>query len=156
MKSNSSNNQAPNLELAAFFPYRLSILSNRVSNLIAREYAEKFDLSVPQWRVIMVLYGAAQLTASEIARATLMDRVRVTRTLQALLKTKLITRKASQSDGRSAYISLTAKGRSIYDEVAPLALAYEEQVLSGLSLAEQEQLESLLIKLSTQLDTLER
>jgi len=43
------------LELERFLPYRLSILSNRVSQQIAREYQDRFDLSMTEWRVMAVL-----------------------------------------------------------------------------------------------------
>ncbi len=153
--STSPDRPAP-FHLADFFPYRLSILSNRVSNLIAQDYAEKFDLRVPDWRVIMVLYEPDQLTASEIAEATLMDRVRVTRTLQQLLTKEIVSRRASKTDGRSAYITLTAKGREIYDAVIPLALDYERQVLSVLSETEKVALTGMMEKLDGRLKELER
>ena len=35
----------PTLDLDRFLPYRLSVLTNRVSNAIARHYSERFDLT---------------------------------------------------------------------------------------------------------------
>lgn len=34
------------LVLERFLPYRLSVLTNRISSAIAREYSRRFDLSV--------------------------------------------------------------------------------------------------------------
>ena len=43
------------LDLDQFLPYRLSRLSNRLSQQIASTYVERFDLSVTEWRVMAVL-----------------------------------------------------------------------------------------------------
>ena len=47
--------EAARLDLDDFLPYRLSVLTNRVSGAIARHYSERFGLSVPEWRVMAVL-----------------------------------------------------------------------------------------------------
>src|SRR5690606_39814836 len=43
------------LDLEHFLPYRLSVLSNRVSQTIADFYVERFGLAVTEWRVHAVL-----------------------------------------------------------------------------------------------------
>ena len=43
------------LVLEDFLPYRLAILSNTVSGTIAETYAQRFGLTIPEWRVIAVL-----------------------------------------------------------------------------------------------------
>ena len=43
------------LELDRFLPYRLSVLSNRISQDIARLYVERFGLGITEWRVLAVL-----------------------------------------------------------------------------------------------------
>ena len=43
------------LDLEQFLPYRISVLSNRVSGNIARLYGERYGLSIPEWRVITIL-----------------------------------------------------------------------------------------------------
>ena len=47
--------QNPGLNLKEFLPYRLSIVTNRISASFARLYSEKFNLSIPEWRVMAVL-----------------------------------------------------------------------------------------------------
>ena len=43
------------LLLERFLPYRLAILSHSVSNSIATVYANRFGLTIPEWRVIVIL-----------------------------------------------------------------------------------------------------
>ena len=140
------------LDLDSFVPYRLSVLTNRVSGAIARHYSERFDLSVPEWRVIAVLGQAPGLSARDVAKRTAMDKVQVSRAVQSLLAAKRLTRTAHLQDGRIAHLSLSARGQAIYDEVVPLALSLERQFLSVLSLGEQKSLDTLLTKLSRHMD----
>lgn len=43
------------LQLEHFLPYRLSILSNTISEAIADDYQQRHDLSMTEWRVMAVL-----------------------------------------------------------------------------------------------------
>ncbi len=140
------------LDLDGFVPYRLSVLTNRVSSAIARHYSERFDLSVPEWRVIAVLGQAPGLSAREVAQRTAMDKVQVSRAVQSLLAAKRLTRTAHLQDGRVAHLSLSVRGQAIYDEVVPLALSLERQFLSVLGPGEQKSLDTLLTKLSRHMD----
>ena len=52
---NSPARASRRLALDAFVPYRLSVLTNQVSSAIARHYADRFGLTIPEWRVMAVL-----------------------------------------------------------------------------------------------------
>src|SRR5690606_29934951 len=95
------------LVLEDFLPYRLSILSNRVSRAIAARYAKAFDLSIPEWRVIAVLGRTPLLTAKEIAEATEMDKVAVSRAVARLVAAKRVQARADAGDARRQILSLT-------------------------------------------------
>ena len=138
------------LDLAHFVPYKLSILTNRVSNAIARNYSERFDLTIPEWRVIAVLGGADGLSAGEVARRTAMDKVQVSRAIARLATKRRIQRVVDVSDARVARLSLTSKGRAIYEEISPLALTLEENLLEALSPDERACLDAILSKLNRQ------
>lgn len=135
------------LRLEAYLPYRLSVASNRASRWVARSYEAKFGLSIWQWRVMAVLGGADRLTAQELTAATAMDKVNVSRAVRALIERGLVNRQKHQSDGRSALLELTPAGRSVYDEVAPVALRHEAALLDGFSPNEIRLLTDLLLRL---------
>ena len=140
----------PRLDLDGFVPYRLSVLSNRVSSAIARHYSERFGLSIPEWRVMAVLGGTPDLSAREVAHRTAMDKVQVSRAVASLMRAKRVARNGDARDGRITRLSLTRQGRAIYDEIVPLALHLEELFLSALSAEERRSFERLLTKLSRQ------
>lgn len=54
---------SPSLDLEHFLPYRLSVLSNRVSAAIAQAYSERFGLGITQWRVMAVVGRYPDLSA---------------------------------------------------------------------------------------------
>lgn len=144
----------PELNLDTFLPYRLSVLSNRVSDAIARQYSERFDLSIPEWRIIAVLGQTPNLSAGDVARRTAMDKVQVSRAVTSLVRSRRLARSGDSDDARISRLSLTAKGRAIYDEVAPLALRLERLLLSSLSVQERNTLDNLMHKLDRQVSLL--
>ena len=135
------------LDLDRFLPYRLSVLSNRVSQDIARLYAERFGLGITQWRILAVLGRYPDLSATEVAERTAMDKVAVSRAVASLLDAGLLRRRAHGADRRRSVLELSARGYRIYDEVAPLALAFEQRLLAGLSPDERRTLLALFDKL---------
>ena len=135
------------LELEHFLPYRLSVLSNRISQEIAALYADRFALNVTEWRLLAVLGRYPDLSATELAERTAMDKVAVSRAVASLVAEGRLTRKVDGDDRRRARLRLSAKGYRIYDEVAPLALAFEQRLLAGLAPDERHSLLALLDKL---------
>ena len=135
------------LELDRFLPYRLSVLSNRISQDIARLYAARFALSVTEWRVLAVLGRYPDLSANEVAERTAMDKVAVSRAVAALIRDGRLKRRVHAGDRRRSVLELSAKGYKIYDEVAPLALAYEQRLLEGLRDDERAALNRLLTQM---------
>ena len=142
------------LVLADFLPYRLSVLMNHISSAIARTYSERFDLTVPEWRVMAVLGGEQGLSARDVAERTAMDKVQVSRAIARLVAKKRLQRLTDAADARVSRLSLTPKGRAIYDEIAPLALALEDILLDALSPADRVNLERIMTKLGRQVSLL--
>ncbi|HEX4302805.1 MAG TPA: MarR family transcriptional regulator [Rhizomicrobium sp.] len=150
MPSSAAAKREARLDLDRFLPYRLSILSNRVSGAIAKAYSDRFGLSIPQWRIMAVLGSTGGLSAREVALRTAMDKVQVSRAIDSLMRARFVARAADAEDGRILRLSLTPKGRAIYDEVVPLALHLEDVFLSALSPEERRQFDALLGKLARQ------
>ena len=146
----------PILELERFLPYRLSVLSNRLSNAIARSYETRFQLSVTEWRVIAVLGRFRGLSANEVAERTAMDKVAVSRAVARLLESGRLQRDLHENDRRRSVLELSPAGYAIYEAVAPSALAYERALLDALEPAERESLMKLLDKLSAKAADAER
>ncbi len=135
------------LKLQEFLPYRLSVLSNRISRAIADRYEEQFQISLPEWRVIAVLGESSEVSAGFVAQKTAMDKVAVSRAVNKLITSGLLIRKFANEDKRRSVLSLSKSGSEVYNEVAPLAIDYENKMMKQLSLNDQSLLEELLGKL---------
>ncbi len=135
------------LILENFLPYRLSILSNTVSTTIAQAYEKRFGLSIPEWRVIAILGRFPGLSAVEVADRTLMDKVAVSRAVTKLVKNGRLDREFADADRRRSILNLSEEGRRVHDEIAPLALAFERDLLEGLSKEEIETLGDIMERL---------
>ncbi len=132
------------LDLEHFLPYRLSVLSNRISQDIARLYADRFGLGITEWRVLAVLGRYPGLSASQLAERTAMDKVAVSRAVASLLAAGRLTRDTHGDDRRRSVLELSEEGYRIYAEVAPAALAYERRLLSNLDADDRAALSRLI------------
>lgn len=136
------------LMLDDYLPFRLSVASNAVSRLIARAYEDRFGLTIPQWRLMAVL-AEGGMTQQQVVSRTAMDKVTVSRAARELVGRSLLARDANTADGRSHLLALTAMGRSLHKEIAPLAKAYEAALLAGLAPSEVATMKRLLVRLET-------
>ena len=121
------------LILEDFLPYRLSVLSHTISTNIARVYEKRFGVSIPEWRVIAILGRFPGLSAVEVADRTLMDKVAVSRAVTKLIKNGRIDREFADADRRRSILNLSEEGRKVHNEIAPLALQFERELLQDIS-----------------------
>jgi DNA-binding MarR family transcriptional regulator len=158
MSSPAAARKAPEsaLVLAQFLPYRLSVLSNRVSRAIARAYERAFALTIPEWRVIAVLGRDGALTAADLVEATQMDKVAISRAVARLVRAGRLKAAPDRADARKLVLRLTARGASVYDAVAPMALAYEARLMAALTAEERRVLDRALAKLAAAARDLDR
>jgi DNA-binding MarR family transcriptional regulator len=135
-------------ELEDFLPYRLSLLSNTVSQGIAQIYQEDHRLSIPEWRVMAVLGRYPGLTASQVCERTVMDKVTVSRAVKLLLDKQLVQRLTHAEDRRKRPLQVTRPhGRKLLEEIIPFALDYQAALLESLTPAELRLLDGLIAKL---------
>ena len=142
---------AERLELDRFLPYRLSVLNNRVSDAIARQYSERFDLSPAEWRVMAALGNTPGLSSGDVAMRTAMDKVQVSRAVANLVEKGRVERAADAQDGRITRLALSPRGQAIYLQIVPLALHLEALLVSTLTADERKSLDGIIQKLTRQI-----
>jgi DNA-binding MarR family transcriptional regulator len=143
------------LELERFMPYRLSVLSHRISQSLGREYQARFGLSIPEWRVMAVLGRSQPLSAGEVGGRTRMDKVKVSRAIAAMERKGLLHRTTEPRDQRMIRLALTGPGESMYQEVVALALGWEQSLLACLDRRARDGLETAILLLTQRLDRFE-
>lgn len=75
-----------------------------------------------------------------------MDKMTVSRAVAGLLQRGLL-RISSGADRRTRTLVLSDEGRALYDDVAPMALAMEAEILAGFSAADRAALMGFLERL---------
>jgi DNA-binding MarR family transcriptional regulator len=134
-------------KLEDFIPYKLSVVANRVSQSIGRLFETRFNIQVPEWRIMMALYAFDELVFNEVVERTSMDKARVSRAQRRLVDLELINSVNDPSDGRKVILSLTAKGEKMCAEILPQAAEREAWYLAALDDLEHHQLDVILDKL---------
>jgi len=147
--------RGPDFSLADFLPYRLSVVTNRISRHFARRYADAFDLTIPEWRVLAVVGNFAPMSSSDICDRTAMDKVKVSRAVSRLVSRGLVKRRPDRDDLRMHRLALSLRGRRVYENVIPMAVALEHQLTAALSPGERATLLRILGKLADCVDELE-
>jgi DNA-binding MarR family transcriptional regulator len=144
------------LQLDQFLPYRLSVVSNVVSSGIAAAYAQRFSLTISEWRVLAVLALSPNLSAAEVAQRTAMDKVAVSRAVARLLRNGRLRRVFARSDRRRSMLRLGSAGDAVYARVVPFAQRYEAELLAAIRPRERVILMRILDRLQQRADELER
>jgi DNA-binding MarR family transcriptional regulator len=80
-----------------------------------------------------------------------MDKVAVSRAVAGLVEAGRVERETHDDDRRRSVLRLSAAGRAIHDQVAPLALGFEKRLLDGMAAEERD----VLFRLLDRLDELE-
>tara|TARA_B100000780_G_scaffold90443_1_gene62514 strand:- start:3885 stop:4367 length:483 start_codon:yes stop_codon:yes gene_type:complete len=135
------------LQLERYLPYRLSILSNRISALISETYSAKFALSITEWRIMAVLGEYPGVSADEVSLKTQIEKSILSRAISKLLHRKLLERAFDPADKRRSMLRLTETGLSVYDELVPISYDYEQQLLTCFNDSESQQFSELIDRL---------
>ncbi len=151
---NTKMAKAP-LALERFLPYRLSVVTNRISGALSRHYADRFGIGIPEWRVIAILGRYAGLSANQVAERSAMDKVTVSRAVAALEGKGLLERERDDGDKRKSRLTLSGKGQQVYAEIAPLALGFERDLLTALTAEEAVQLDRIIDRLNAKMDAVD-
>ena len=141
--------------LEGFLPYRLSLLSNTISQGISTAYRKPYGLSMMEWRVVAILGRFPGLTATDVMERGAMDKVTVSRAVKKLREKGLVEASPHSQDRRRLPLRLSSrKGRRLFRAVVPKALDYESRLLEVLSEDERNRFNRMLVKLQSAADAL--
>jgi DNA-binding MarR family transcriptional regulator len=137
--------------LEDFLPFRLNILAQEVSEQLSAIYRERFDLDIPEWRILANLASRGTMTAQAIVRVTLSHKSTISRAVAGLEARKLIERVADKADKRAYTLRLTVKGRTLFAQLLPNVLTFEKELMNRFSLAETKSIAAALAALEREI-----
>ena len=149
----SASRKGARLDLFGFVPFRLNRLAAEVSSALSAEYAARYGLDIPEWRVLATLgFRHDPCSAQYIALCTRTHKSTISRAVTALMKRQIVERVENEEDRREFRLRLTRKGAALYEELIPRLLRREQEILSCLSAQERRDFTRLLGKIEQSLD----
>ncbi len=123
----------------------------RVVNLTARPFQQDVgkahQLSLNEWRAMVVVASHPGSAATDIAEATGLDKMSVSRAVSGLVKMGRVTLENDPQDQRRSHVFLTPAGKKLFAQIGARATQREAQLFSGLSAAELKTMGGTLDKL---------
>ena len=129
---------------------KLFVVLQRAINSVRTRIQENADLhglTETEFGILEAVYHKGPLLLGDVQRKILLSSGGVTYTIDRLAEKGLIERKECPTDRRARYATLTEKGRALIEKIFPEHAELIEQVMSGLSVREQEEATLLLRKL---------
>lgn len=123
--------------------FHLSRFFNK-SIRISNQHLKEWDLSSAQFDVLAQVGANKRLTQKELGDKLLVTKGNITQLLVKMEKMGLITR---EREWKTKYLSLTEKGRELYDDVVPRQETFQASQFCNLNRTEQQQLLELLKKI---------
>lgn len=135
-------------ELESHIGYWMRMVSNAVSHSFAKKL-EASGVTVAEWVLLREMYSGDETTSpSVVAQMTGLTRGAVSKLIERLLQKGFVTRNEGTDDRRYQRIRLTAKAVNLVPKLSRIADENDESFFSALTVSEQKNLMSALIKLA--------
>ncbi len=112
----------------------------RVVNLTARPFqagmGQANQLTLNEWRVMVVLASHPGSAATDIAEATGLDKMSVSRALSGLGRLDRVVLRSDPGDQRRSQVYLSAAGRKLFARIGGHAVQREAELFNGVSAQE--------------------
>jgi DNA-binding MarR family transcriptional regulator len=149
----TASDRGSRLDLFRFVPFRLNRLAAEVSAALSGEYQARYGLDIPEWRVLATLgFRNDACSAQYVAYCTRTHKSTISRAVTALMTRQLVERVENEDDRREFRLRLTRKGKALYEQLIPRLLRKEREIMSCLSLQEQQDFARMLGKIETSLN----
>ncbi|MEM1314782.1 MAG: MarR family winged helix-turn-helix transcriptional regulator [Pseudomonadota bacterium] len=126
--------------------YMISYLANAMVIPFYDRLKREHGLSRGEYLLLLGLSHFPELTAQDVARMSRRPRNTISRAVHRMVAEGCIARAPDPGDGRQARLTITPKGRALFETVAGLIGEGQERALGGLDSEERARLRALLRK----------
>ena len=133
--------------LDRFLSYRLHQVAKLTDRVSSEAYAAELGLAVGEARCLAAVGQFAPLSVVELAARANLHKAPASRAAQALVERGLVSKHASETDGRGVVLRLTPAGRKLWSRVMALVERRNQEIFGCLSSAEQKQFGAMLDRL---------
>lgn len=155
-----SDSQAPavnvvahprHFELELYLPFLINRVASTMLRLSSMEF-HKLGLTVPTFRILALLHANKSLQFRDLAAQACIERPSLSRHLDELVEAGLARRRRDRDDLRSVIVLITPAGRRRIEGLLPSAIRVGEDILEGLTRAEERCLRASLTKIHRNLE----
>lgn len=111
---------------------RIARLADVMARLAEQYVTSQVGAHGSDLRLLNLLDATEGITVNEIARRIHIDKGWVSRSLQRLEESGLVSRSSSRSDARVSVVHLSPRGRAALDRIKPTTFAREQRLLDGI------------------------
>lgn len=129
------------MKLESYFPYILAATAEGFSRKLVEVYGRRYGLSREEWRLLLLLADAGQLSSLELTKRTTLDKVQVSRAAQKLEDKGLISRSVPASDRRLRVYTCSPAGQTLFSQVFPDVQRRANAILERMSAQDRGNLE---------------
>jgi DNA-binding MarR family transcriptional regulator len=133
--------------------WRINYLANLYSLTVNRDLKSKYGLTRQEFVILFCLTHSSNVAAQDVCLATGRPKNTISRAVHTLIQKGYIKKASNPSDGRSEILNITIKGAKAYDQVIPILVDRENEMMACLNRAERKTLDRLLTKLAANFDT---
>lgn len=142
------------LDPQGFTPRLIALLSNALVWRESQELRRQFGLGTNEWRVISAIAAQPGSSASVVAEALALNKAVVSKSASALRDRGLIVLDEGPHGSRPLF--LTHAGAHMHDLMKPISVLGEEVILDGLTKAEVQRLNEMLLRMIERVRELQR
>jgi MarR family transcriptional regulator, organic hydroperoxide resistance regulator len=130
-----------------FLPHLIARLAYQL-NADLIEKLRREGINVTRWRILAVLAMGDGITINEIIDRAMVQQSALSRALMRMEKENYVRRVLRREDARCVEVTLTGKGRALFNSLSLVVRRREQRLLEGLSPAGVEAAFNLIRRLS--------
>lgn len=124
--------------------YRLMKLTNLLSRPFFARFAEKYEMSINEWRIIITLANMGEAAAHELCEAIGMHPMNVSRSVAILRNQGRVKERRDPDNRRRKILSLTPEGWAVCNALTPHVKKVAEFLFDSMTPLEVEFLSKLI------------
>jgi MarR family transcriptional regulator, organic hydroperoxide resistance regulator len=140
--------------LTKSLPYLLNRVGVQMGELFSRRIAG-YGVTLPMYRVMAALWEQGDQRLGDLAAMTTIELSTLSRLVGEMKRRGLVSRARLKDNGRTVAINLAPKGRSLVEELMPIAMHFEEVAVRDFRATDILQLKAVLENIYQSLKSLE-
>ena len=136
------------------FPYLLNRVGVQMGELFSRRIAG-YGVTLPMYRVMAALWETSDQRLGDLAAMTTIEISTLSRLVGEMKRRGLVTRARLKDNGRTVAINLAPKGRTLVEELIPIAIHFEEVAVRDFPSKNISDLKTILAEIYESLKSLE-